>query len=96
MVVHWNNSTFGQVIHREDDIDPLARLAEVVREVRSPQLEELPGFSGGLVGYFGYEIVSHLEPRLDFSAKPDGSGGAGNPAAGSRGTGGFSTTWPDV
>lgn len=65
---------FGQVIHREDDIDPLARLAEVVREVRSPRLEELPGFSGGLVGYFGYEIVSHLEPRLDFSAKPDDLG----------------------
>ncbi len=65
---------FGQVIDRYDDIDPLDRLAEVVREVHSPRLEELPGFSGGLVGYFGYEIVAHLESRLDFSTKPDDLG----------------------
>jgi anthranilate synthase component 1 len=62
---------FGHVVERFDDVDPLDRLAEVVREVRSPQLDDLPGFTGGLVGYFGYETVGLLEPRLDFTGKPD-------------------------
>lgn len=62
---------YGQVVERRDNVDPLTELDREVRQVRAPRLDELPGFSGGLVGYFGYEIVGHLEPRLDFSAKPD-------------------------
>ncbi|WP_445114723.1 anthranilate synthase component I [Acinetobacter sp. WZC-1] len=30
----------------------------------SAQLPELPGFTGGLVGYFGYDSVRYIEPRL--------------------------------
>jgi len=62
---------FGRVVERLDDVDPLDVLADVVHTTRSPRLDELPGFTGGLVGYFGYETVALLEPRLDFSAKPD-------------------------
>ncbi|MEN1728498.1 MAG: anthranilate synthase component I [Pseudomonadota bacterium] len=66
---------FGQVVERHEDVDPLDELARVMAEIRSPRLDDLPGFAGGLVGYFAYEIVSHLEPRLsssaDFSDKPD-------------------------
>lgn len=31
----------------------------------------LPRFSGGLVGYFGYETIAYIEKRLAKSAKPD-------------------------
>ncbi len=31
----------------------------------------LPRFSGGLVGYFGYETIAYIEKRLVKSAKPD-------------------------
>ncbi|MFU8831216.1 MAG: anthranilate synthase component I [Wenzhouxiangella sp.] len=62
---------FGRVVERLDDVDPLDELGEVVARTRSPRLDDLPGFTGGLVGYFGYETVALLEPRLDFSAKPD-------------------------
>ncbi len=62
---------FGRVIEREDGVDPLARIDALLADQRSPQLPDLPGFSGGLVGYFGYETVALIEPRLDFSAKPD-------------------------
>jgi len=65
---------FGQVVDRLEDVDPLQALAEAMAAIRAPRLEDLPGFTGGLVGYFGYEIVAHLEDRLDFSAKPDALG----------------------
>ncbi len=62
---------FGRVVERLNDVDPLDVLADVIGRTSSPRLDELPGFTGGLVGYFGYETVALLEPRLDFSAKPD-------------------------
>jgi len=34
----------------------------------------MPRFCGGLAGYFGYDTVRHIEPRLARGAKPDGLG----------------------
>ena len=36
-----------------------------------PNLPELPRFTGGLVGYFGYDTVRFVEPRLAKSAPKD-------------------------
>ena len=37
-----------------------------------PRLPELPAFTGGLVGYFGFECIGYIEPRLAADAgKPD-------------------------
>jgi anthranilate synthase component 1 len=36
-----------------------------------PDIEELPRFNGGLVGYFGYETIAYIEPRLRDDSKPD-------------------------
>jgi anthranilate/para-aminobenzoate synthase component I len=36
-----------------------------------PELRNLPRFTGGLVGYFGYETVRFIEPKLGALAKPD-------------------------
>ena len=62
---------FGRVVARREGVNPLAEVAAVVGQVRAADIDELPGFSGGLVGYFGYETVALMESRLDFSAKPD-------------------------
>jgi len=66
--------THGRVVETRDDVDPLAEIEAIQRAVRVPEVDELPKFSGGLVGYFGYESVALIEPRLDFSDKPDALG----------------------
>ncbi|MDX1381264.1 MAG: chorismate-binding protein, partial [Xanthomonadales bacterium] len=62
---------FGEVVGEEDCADPLERIRALQTEFRIPDLDELPGFSGGLVGYFGYETVGLVEPRLADPDKPD-------------------------
>ncbi|HKL52975.1 MAG TPA: anthranilate synthase component I, partial [Wenzhouxiangellaceae bacterium] len=60
----------GRVVETRENVDPLAEIEHVQAAVRTPEIPGLPKFCGGLVGYFGYETVGLIEPRLDFSAKP--------------------------
>jgi len=67
----WVSREMGRVVARKADVDPLEEARRVQAGMTAPRLPELPPFTGGLVGYFGYESVAHLEPRLDFDGKPD-------------------------
>lgn len=45
--------------------DPLAWIETYVSSFKVPQpMSTLPRFSGGLVGYFGYETIRYIEPKL--------------------------------
>ena len=44
--------------------DPLAWIKQFAARYKTPDEPGLPRFSGGLVGYFGYETVGYIEPRL--------------------------------
>lgn len=44
--------------------DPLDEVRQFHHQYRVPELPELPRFSGGLVGYFGYDTVGYIEPHL--------------------------------
>lgn len=39
-------------------------IRHILNEYKSPQLVGLPTFTGGLVGYFGYEYMNYAEPTL--------------------------------
>lgn len=54
--------------------DPLAEVERFRQMFSMPNLPELPRFTGGLVGYFGYDTVRYVEPRLSKSAPEDGMG----------------------
>ncbi len=43
------------------DVAPLAHLAELLREDRSLELPGLPPFTGGAVGFWGYDVVRNIE-----------------------------------
>ena len=54
--------------------DPLAAIEAFAGRYRVPALPGLPRFFGGLVGYFGYDTVRTVEPRLAATAPPDDMG----------------------
>ena len=63
----------GVVVERHEG-DPLAFIGEFLRRYRVAPRPGLPRFCGGLAGYFGYDTVRHIEPRLADSAPPAGEG----------------------
>jgi len=72
---------FGQriEIHRAhqpletlDVADPLAWVTAFQQQYKVPDLQGLPRFNGGLVGYFGYETIRYIEKKLaNPPPKPD-------------------------
>ncbi|MDX1801284.1 MAG: anthranilate synthase component I [Marinobacter sp.] len=61
----------GEVIESSHSDDPLAFVETYQARFNAPDLEELPRFNGGLVGYFGYDTVRYFEKRLQASCPPD-------------------------
>ncbi len=51
--------------------DPLQYIDEYREQYKAPELANLPRFTGGLVGYFGYDTVRYIEPRLGPCPNPD-------------------------
>ena len=54
----------GQVAEAIETADPLAWIEAFQQRFRVPEMPGLPRFFGGLVGYFGYDTVGYIEPRL--------------------------------
>lgn len=50
--------TEQQVSHPGD------KLREIINQYKSPVMEEMPPFTGGLVGYFSYDYIKYSEPKL--------------------------------
>lgn len=60
----------GEVLESVTHDNPLIWIEAFKDRYKVPDIDELPRFSGGLVGYFGYETVAYIEPRLR-ADKPD-------------------------
>jgi len=64
-------TTDGEVVETLTCDDPLAFVEAFQQRYRVADLDELPRFYGGLVGYFGYDCVRYVEKRLADGAPPD-------------------------
>jgi anthranilate synthase component 1 len=54
----------GEEVERFTSDDPLAWIEAYRQRFKIAPVPGLPRFSGGLVGYFGYDTVRYIEPRL--------------------------------
>ena len=57
--------------------DPLQFVEAYLSQFKAARVEGLPRFAGGLAGYFGYETIRYIEPRLDQAtakSRPDPMG----------------------
>ena len=55
----------------EEVDDPLDWIEQYQSQFNVPSIEGLPRITGGLVGYFGYDTVRYVEPRLGANPHPD-------------------------
>ena len=61
----------GERVETRELADPLAEIDRLLTAYRVPRLPGLPPFTGGLVGYFGFEAIGWIEPRLAEGGPPD-------------------------
>ncbi len=50
---------------------PQQYIKQILDENKSPRIEGLPPFTGGLVGYFSYDFIKYSVPKLHLSAHDD-------------------------
>ncbi len=67
ITVTFENEIIESATHK----NPLQWIEEFKARYRVPDIESLPRFNGGLVGYFGYETIGYIEPRVCKIEKPD-------------------------
>jgi anthranilate synthase component 1 len=62
----------GEIAHAIDTPDPLAEVDAYLASFRAaPLASSQLRFAGGLAGYFAYDTVRYIEPRLRTNPKPD-------------------------
>ncbi|MCI8377986.1 MAG: anthranilate synthase component I [Lachnospiraceae bacterium] len=50
-------------------VHPGEYIKEILERYKSPKVEGLPTFTGGLVGYFSYDYLKYSEPKLNLDAE---------------------------
>jgi anthranilate synthase component 1 len=61
----------GEIVEQETVADPLAWIESFYGRYKIYEMDGMPRFTGGLVGYFGYDTVRYIEPRLGPCPNPD-------------------------
>jgi anthranilate synthase component 1 len=61
----------GAVVEDTHADDPLAWIERFQARFRVAEPPDMPRFAGGLVGYFGYDTIRYIEPKLARCPNPD-------------------------
>ena len=72
--VHGHQVTIehrGEITEQLEVADPLEYIEQSQERYNVASHADLPRFTGGLVGYFGYDTIRYIEPRLARCPNPD-------------------------
>ena len=58
-------------VTREKTSHPKTAIRKILARYKSPKIEGMPPFTGGLVGYFSYDYIKYSEPKLILSSRED-------------------------
>ena len=61
----------GITVEQVQTEDPLKEIEQLQQEFKVPEVLGMPRFTGGLVGYFGYDTIGYIEKRLKQNHKSD-------------------------
>jgi len=61
----------GKIEEEITSSDPLKFLEDYQDSIKVKFYDHLPAFTGGLVGYLGYDCIRYIEPKLSHSNLPD-------------------------
>jgi anthranilate synthase component I len=61
----------GKTVFEKNAEDPFVEIEKFKQQYQTPDIPGLPRFSGGLVGYFAYDCIEYIEPRLHKNGKKD-------------------------
>lgn len=64
MKIRRTSADGEQEVTSREVTHPGDALREILNQYKSPVLEEMPPFTGGLVGYFSYDYIKYSEPKL--------------------------------
>ncbi len=64
MTIREGNENETPQVTVKEVTHPGDTLREILARYHSPKLENLPPFTGGLVGYFSYDYIKYAEPNL--------------------------------
>lgn len=67
MIIEEHN----KIIKQEFTADPLQAIESYYQQFHVPEIDGIPRFTGGMVGYFGYDCINYIESCLDTSTKDD-------------------------
>jgi anthranilate synthase component I len=65
---------YDQIVDQQTVSDPLQYIEDYLQSFKVAELDFLPRFNGGLVGYFGYDTIRYVEPKLAKNPNPDKHG----------------------
>ena len=61
----------GETCNSRETSDPLTHVEEYLHNYKVAPIPEVTRFGGGLVGYFGYDLIRTIEPTLAGTRPPD-------------------------
>lgn len=66
-ILQIKQNTIKQIITPK----PSVVLRKVLQQYKSPRIEDLPPFSGGLMGYFSFDYIRYIEPSIHLSGNDE-------------------------